>query len=57
MKRSKKRKFKDNRMKAFANNAAADISDTGDISEGRIPIASDLSVEEARDWVNNGSRL
>ncbi|HHW22951.1 MAG TPA: DUF3787 domain-containing protein, partial [Clostridiaceae bacterium] len=25
--------------------------------EGAVPIASELSVEEARDWVNNGSLL
>lgn len=57
MKDSNKRKINPNQLKAFINNAAADISDTSDISEGQIPIASDECVEEARDWVNDGSRL
>lgn len=57
MKDSTKRKNNPNQFKAFTNNAATDISDIGDVSEGQIPIASDESVEEARDWVNDGSRL
>jgi len=47
--------IENNKMKAFATNAVTDIHDT--VSEGNIPIASEESVEEARDWVNNGSQL
>lgn len=57
MKDSNKWKINPIQFKAFISNAATDISDTSDISEGQIPIASDECVEEARDWVNNGSKL
>ncbi|HHY65009.1 MAG TPA: DUF3787 domain-containing protein [Clostridiaceae bacterium] len=60
MKGPDKRKVKSdglelNKIKAYATNAITDVSDT--VTEGNIPIASDECVEEARDWVNNGSRL
>jgi len=43
------------KSRAYATNAASEIKET--ITEGQIPYASDLAVEEARDWVNNGSLL
>ncbi|HHW23636.1 MAG TPA: hypothetical protein GXX26_12290 [Clostridiaceae bacterium] len=57
MKDPNKNKYKSNKWKAYANNAATDNTNTADVSEGAVPIASELSVEEARDWVNNGSLL
>jgi len=44
-----------NKSRAYLTNAATEIKET--ITEGQIPFASDLAVEEARDWVNNGSLL
>ena len=52
-----KQKINPNQLKTFISNAATDMSDTSDISEGQVPIASDECVEEARDWVNDGSKL
>ncbi len=57
MKDPNKQKINPNQLKTFISNAATDMSDTSDISEGQVPIASDECVEEARDWVNDGSKL
>ncbi|HHU91062.1 MAG TPA: hypothetical protein GXZ22_08430 [Clostridiaceae bacterium] len=43
------------KTRAYLTNAATEIKET--ITEGQIPYASDEAVEEARDWVNNGSQL
>ncbi|NLP00320.1 MAG: hypothetical protein GX386_08520 [Clostridiaceae bacterium] len=43
------------KYRAYVTNAATEIKET--ITEGQIPYASDEAVEEARDWVNNGSQL
>lgn len=55
MKETKKNNINPNKFKAFATNAATEIYET--VTEARIPISSDETVEEARDWVNNGSQL
>ncbi len=44
-----------NKCRTYVTNAASEIKET--ITEGQIPYASDEAVEEARDWVNDGSRL
>jgi len=44
-----------NKSRAYITNAATEIKET--VTEGNIHNASDLAVEEARDWVNNGSLL
>ncbi len=44
-----------NNERAYATNAATEIKET--VTVGQIPYASDEAVEEARDWVNDGSRL
>jgi len=44
-----------NKSRTYITNAATEIKET--ITEGQIPYASDSAVEEARDWVNNGSLL
>ncbi|NLE26371.1 MAG: hypothetical protein GX625_13705 [Clostridiaceae bacterium] len=47
--------FITNKCRAYATNAATEIKET--ITEGQIPYASDEAVEEARNWVNDGSQL
>jgi hypothetical protein len=43
------------KLKAYVTNAVTEISKTE--TEARVPLSSDICVEDARDWVNNGSRL
>lgn len=50
-----KKAYTSKNYRAYATNAASEIK--GTVTEGQIPYASDEAVEEARDWVNNGSRL
>lgn len=50
-----KKAFVSSGNNAYATNAATEIKET--LTEGQMPYASDEAVEEARDWVNNGSRL
>lgn len=50
-----KYKLDKDKLKAFATNAVTEIHKTE--PESGMPISSDNSVEEARDWGNNGSRL
>lgn len=42
-------------LKAFITNAVTEIDTTH--SEAQIPISSDASVEDARDWVNDECQL
>ncbi len=51
----KKRSIDPDKLKAFATNAVTEGYKTE--TEARLPIASDISVEEAREWANEGSRL
>lgn len=55
MKQKNKRANTSNKNNAYATNAATEIKET--VTEGQIPYASDEAVEDARDWVNDGSRL
>ena len=55
MNQKNKKAYIANKNHAYATNAATEIKDT--VTEGQIPYASDEAVEEARDWVNDGSRL
>lgn len=50
-----KPKVNPNKLKAFATNAVTEIIKTE--SDAQLPISSDRSVEEARDWCNDGSKL
>lgn len=50
-----KRSYISNKCRAYVTNAATEIKET--MTEGQIPYASDEAVEEARDWVNDGSQL
>lgn len=49
------KKINPNKTKAFATNAVTEIITTE--TEAKVPISSDTSVEDAREWVNDGSRL
>jgi len=51
----KKVDSKPKKLKAYLTNAGSEIYKTE--SEANLPLSSDHTVEEARDWVNNGSRL
>ncbi len=44
-----------NKLKAFATNAVTEIIKTE--SEAQLPVSSDRSVEEAREWCNDGNKL
>lgn len=55
MKEANNKKVNTNILKRFVTNAGSDIKET--IGEGRVPVSSEETVEEARDWVDNGSRL
>jgi hypothetical protein len=55
MKENEKYKLDTDKLKAFATNAVTEIYKTE--PESKMPISSDRSVEEARDWGNDGSRL
>lgn len=44
-----------NKHKAFITNAVTEIQQTE--TEAKVPISSDNCVEEAREWVNDGSKL
>lgn len=46
---------KPKKLKAYLTNAGSEIYKTE--PEANLPLSSDNSVEEARDWVDNGSRL
>lgn len=48
-------KINHDRLKAYMTNAVTEIFKTE--SNANVPLSSDNSVEEARDWVNNESRL
>ena len=48
-------KVNHNKLKAFVTNAVTEIQKTE--SEAQVPLSSDRSVEEAREWVNEESRL
>ncbi|MGI6085920.1 MAG: hypothetical protein ACOYIF_10865 [Acetivibrionales bacterium] len=50
-----KKAYVSGKYRTYITNAATEIKET--VSEGQIPYASDEAVEEARDWVNDGSRL
>ncbi len=51
----RKQNNKSNNFNAYVTNAATEIYKTE--PESNVPIASDLAVEEAREWVNEGSKL
>lgn len=51
----KKVDSKPKKLKAYLTNAGSEIYKME--PEANLPLSSDHTVEEARDWVDNGSRL
>ncbi|NLM74252.1 MAG: DUF3787 domain-containing protein [Clostridiaceae bacterium] len=51
----RKKKNNSRNLNAYSTNAATEIYKTE--PESNVPIASDIAVEEAREWVNEGSKL
>ena len=51
----KKQAVSQNKLKAYMTNAVTEIYETE--TDTGLPVASDNSVEEARDWANDGNNL